>query len=162
MLCYCSNLLHVGVKHIFRTQQLFLQFLCQLRQGQRQDESRVHHVLKTTYKHVLAKKKTSSVSFLKYISHQNRIHHIIKQTIIRILILMMRHLFKRFMEDIWFPFVPRTGKPISSAWVKWGAKVFVGCTTEAKKKNYRQTKTTPRRKRKLLPPFLFLSFFLFS
>lgn len=105
-------------------------------------------------------KKTHQILFFKYISHQNRIHHIIKQTIIRILIPKMRHLFKHFMEDIWFPFVLRTWKPISSASAKWGAKVFVGCTTEAKKKNYRQTETTPRRKCNLLPPFLFfLSFF---
>lgn len=39
--CWILNLFHVGVKHVLRAQFAFLQFLCQLREGQRQDERRV-------------------------------------------------------------------------------------------------------------------------
>lgn len=44
--CFCSNLLHVWIEHILGGQQLLLQLLCQLRQGQRQNESCVWCVLK--------------------------------------------------------------------------------------------------------------------
>lgn len=68
-----SNLSHVWIKHVLGGQKLILQLLCQLRQGQRQNETCVWLVLKA----IINQTRTSLVS------EQNIFHTIIHQSIKR-------------------------------------------------------------------------------